>query len=79
MSDKMKDILIRAVKTFIQAFLAAFLIGTNNLTSLDKKVLESALLGGLAAGISAVMNLLANLLDKGEWKNGTNKNEYISS
>lgn len=66
MKDKTKDILIRAVKTFIQAFIAAFLMGTNNLSTLDKKVLESALLGALAAGISAVMNLLINLLDKGE-------------
>ena len=48
-------------------------MGTNNLSNLDKKVLESALLGGIAAGISAVMNLLANLLDKGEWKYGVTK------
>lgn len=63
---KLKDILIRALKTFIQAFVAAFLLGTSNLSNLDKKVVESALLGGLAAGISAVMNLVGNLLDKGD-------------
>lgn len=63
---KLKDILIRALKTFLQAFIAAFLLGTSNLSNLDKKVLESALLGGLAAGISAVMNLLSNLLSKGD-------------
>ena len=57
--EKAKDIAIRALKTFIQAFIAAFLLGTNNLSNLDKKVLENALLGGLAAGISAVMNLLS--------------------
>lgn len=54
---KLKDITIRAVKTFIQSFLAAFLLGTNNLTNLDKNVLKSAGIGALAAGISAVMNL----------------------
>ena len=64
--DKLKDILIRAVKTFIQAFIAAFLLGTSNLSNLDKKVVESALFGGLAAGISAVMNLVGNLLSKEE-------------
>jgi hypothetical protein len=63
---KFKDILMRALKTFIQAFIAAFLLGTSNLSNLDKKVVESALLGGLAAGISAVMNLVGNLLDKGD-------------
>ena len=61
-----KDILIRAVKTFIQTFLAAFLLGTDNLSNLDEKTLKSALIGGLAAGISAVMNLIINLLSKGE-------------
>lgn len=66
MNKKTKDILIRAVKTFIQAFIAAFLLGTSNLSNLDKKVVESALLGALAAGISAVMNLIGNLLSKEE-------------
>lgn len=72
MNKKTKDILIRAAKTFIQSFIAAFLMGTNNLSTLDKKVLESALLGGIAAGISAVMNLIANLLDKESEENGKN-------
>ena len=66
MNKKVKDILIRAVKTFIQTFLAAFLLGTDNLSNLDEKTLKSALIGALAAGISAVMNLLANLLERGE-------------
>ncbi len=66
MSKKTKDILIRAIKTFIQAFIAAFLLQTSNLSNLDKKVLESALIGGIAAGISAVMNLIANILSKEE-------------
>ena len=66
MNKKAKDILIRAVKTFIQAFIAAFLLGTNNLSNLDKKVVESALLGALAAGISAVMNFIGNLISKEE-------------
>lgn len=72
MNKKTKDILIRAAKTFIQSFIAAFLMGTNNLSTLDKKVLQSALLGGIAAGISAVMNLIANLLDKESEENGKN-------
>lgn len=57
-----KDILIRALKTFIQGFLASFLLSTNNLSNLDKTVLKSALIGGLASGISAVTNLVLQYL-----------------
>lgn len=57
-----KDILIRALKTFIQGFLASFLLSTNNLSNLDKTVLKSALIGATASGISAVMNLIVNSL-----------------
>lgn len=43
-------LLVRAFKTFVQAFLAAWA-----LTSFDFG--QAAVVGGLAAGISAVMNL----------------------
>lgn len=64
----MKDILIRASKTFIQGFLASFMLSTGNLSNLDKTVLKSALIGALAGGISAVMNYVMQLLDKGDEK-----------
>ncbi len=45
-----KDVSVRAVKTFIQAALAAWVV-TGNATTKEAGV------GALAAGISAVMNL----------------------
>ena len=73
MNEKAKDILIRAIKTFIQGSMSSFLLLTNNLSDLSERAIKSALIGALASGISAVMNLLINLLDKGEWKYGINK------
>lgn len=61
-----KDILIRALKTFIQGFLASFLVNTNNLSNFDKTVLKSALIGALAGGISALMNFILGILSKEE-------------
>ena len=66
----MKDIIIRAVKTFIQGFIASFLLLTGNLSNLSETALKSALIGALAGGISAVMNLIIELLNKGDEKYG---------
>ena len=57
MKDQIKDIVIRAVKTFIQAFLAAWAITNYQLTKV-------ALLAAVAAGVSAVMNIARDLLNK---------------
>lgn len=58
-NERLKDILIRAFKTFIQGFLAALIIElkTTDVTN-DIDIFKSILLGALAGGISAVMNLL---------------------
>lgn len=64
----MKDILIRALKTFLQGFIASFLVSTGNLSNLDKTVLKSALIGAIAGGISALMNYIIQVLDKGSEK-----------
>jgi hypothetical protein len=45
----MKDILVRAVKTFVQAALAAWALSGNDLS-------KGALIGAAAAGISAAWN-----------------------
>lgn len=61
----MKDILIRAGKTFIQGFLGALAITlptTNDFSNTD--VLKSLLIGACAGGISALMNFIINLLNK---------------
>lgn len=60
MNDHIKDVIIRAVKTFVQAFLAFFvpsLIAYLNGYSTDLSV-RTVLYPALAAGISAVWNLL---------------------
>lgn len=48
-------ILVRALKTFIQAFVAAVSIGIVSTT--DISAVRALLVGAIAAGISAVMNL----------------------
>lgn len=58
------DIFIRAIKTFIQGFLGAFVVFMNNHTTFDKNVLKSALVGALASGFSALMNFVIELLKK---------------
>ena len=60
----MKDILIRALKTFIQGFLGALAITLPSSDFSNTEVLKSLLIGALAGGISAVMNLVINYLNK---------------
>ena len=64
----MKDILIRALKTFIQGFLGALAVTIPNSDLMAKDVLKSLLIGALAGGISAVMNMIINSM-KGDEKN----------
>jgi len=71
MNKKVKDILIRAGKTFVQAFISYLSVdaffGVTDLTAL-KKIALSLLVGALAAGVSAVWNSLlewvSNRIDK---------------
>lgn len=62
----MKDILIRALKTFIQGFLGALAITLPSSDFSNTEVLKSLLIGALAGGISALMNLIINYLNKEE-------------
>lgn len=61
-----KDILNRALKTFIQGFLASMIVSINNATSVNETMLKSAILGAIAGGISAVMNMIIQYLDREE-------------
>ena len=61
-NEKIKDILIRALKTFIQGFLGSLAITLPNSDLMSEGVLKSLLIGALAGGISAVMNFVLNLL-----------------
>jgi hypothetical protein len=60
----MKDILIRAGKTFIQGFLGALAVTLPNSDFSNMQVVKSLLIGAVAGGISAVMNLIINMLNK---------------
>lgn len=61
-----KDILIRALKTFVQAFIpvVAAAFAAADLTELSnlKTVAYSALISGAAAGISAVWNIILGII-----------------
>ena len=48
-------LVVRAVKTFLQAFLAALSLGI--VTTTDVPAVKALVVGAIAAGISAVMNL----------------------
>lgn len=61
--DKVKDILIRMIKTFIQGFLATLVVSTQ---SGNVEITKSIVIGALAGGISAVMNLAIKLLERSE-------------
>lgn len=65
--EKVKDILVRAGKTFVQAFFSSIVV-ENFLVVKDaetlKVVLASTLIAGAAAGVSAVWNMLVNLINK---------------
>lgn len=61
--EKAKDIIIRCLKTFLQGFLSALVI---SFQSGEVEITKSMLIGGLAGGISALMNLTIHLLEKGE-------------
>ena len=62
MKEKIKDICIRAIKTFIQGFLGALAITLPSTDLTDIALVKSILIGAIAGGISAVMNLIINLL-----------------
>lgn len=66
----MKDILIRALKTFIQGFLGALVVSLPNADLTNVTVLKSLIIGAVAAGISAVMNSVINLINKRVQTNG---------
>lgn len=55
-----KDIVVRAIKTFVQAFLAVLVAGVATVDNLD--ALVALLVAGVAAGISALQNWVKSTL-----------------
>ncbi len=63
--EKIKDILARAGKTFIQAFIGSITIdGFFGVTDLEaiKRIALSMLVAGVAAGVSAVWNMALDFI-----------------
>lgn len=60
------DIIERAIKTFIQAYVAslALLLPETDIT--NKEMLKSLLIGALSSALSALMNYITELLKGGE-------------
>lgn len=61
--EKVKDIIVRMLKTFIQGFLSALVI---SFQSGEVEVTKAMLIGGLAGGISALMNFTIRMLERSE-------------
>lgn len=73
MKEKIKDILIRTGKTFIQGFLGALAVILPNSDYTDEAFLKSALIGALAGGVCAVMNAIIKMLEN----NKTNYETFL--
>lgn len=52
----LEALVVRALKTFLQAFVAAVSLGVVSTTNIS--AIKALIVGAIAAGISAVMNLL---------------------
>lgn len=58
MEKKLEALLVRALKTFFQGFVASFTYGiTATSTSNSSAAYRALFVGAIAAGVSAVMNL----------------------
>ena len=58
-----KDILIRLLKTFVQATIAVLILSLQNgIDITDKETVVAVIVGAVSAGISAVMNLIKEML-----------------
>lgn len=60
------DIVKRALKTFLQGFLASLIVSLKSMTSFDETMLKSIILGAIAGGLSALMNFILTLINKGD-------------
>lgn len=57
-----KDIGIRCLKTFIQGVVAYLAVSISTTDFTDKEAIKSLIIGAIAGGISALMNIVNNLL-----------------
>ncbi len=64
-----KDIGIRCLKTFIQGIVAYLTVSISTTDFTDKEAIKGLIIGTIASGVSALMNIINNLL-KGDEING---------
>ena len=64
-----KDIGIRCLKTFIQGVVAYLTVSISTTDFTDKEAIKGLIIGTIASGVSALMNIINNLL-KGDEMNG---------
>ena len=64
-----KDIGIRCLKTFIQGVVAYLTVSISTTDFTDKEAIKGLIIGTIASGVSALMNIINNML-KGDEING---------
>ena len=64
MSFFKSDIVRRIFWTFVEGFLGGFSVTLSTTPDYNRAILKSACIGGLAAAISAVKNLLASYISR---------------
>ena len=64
-----KDIGIRCLKTFIQGVVAYLTVSITTTDFTDKEAIKGLIIGTIASGVSALMNIINSLL-KGDEING---------
>lgn len=57
-----KDISIRCIKTFIQAITAYLAVSISTTDFTNKEAIKGLIIGTIASGVSALMNIINNLL-----------------
>lgn len=57
-----KDIGIRCLKTFIQGVVAYLAVSISTTDFTDKEAIKGLIIGAIAGGVSALMNIINNLM-----------------
>ena len=57
-----KDIAIRCLKTFIQGVVAYLAVSISTTDFTDKEAIKGLIIGTIASGVSALMNIINGLL-----------------
>ena len=70
-----KDIGIRCLKTFIQGVIAYLTVSITTTDFTDKEAVKGLIIGTIAGGVSAVMNIINNIL-KGDEINGKDSSRF---